>query len=119
MSETMRKARKEALRLYEEWFAKQDETARREIASIKVPTRRYDRFRAENAEAMEKLEDGYDNLRRDVGQAIGKYHAANPVRAVAAEKSAATASTGRAAPSPTGGDDQDMQIDNETRRARS
>jgi FkbM family methyltransferase len=110
-----RATRKTALRLYTEWFTKQDDTARREIASINKPTGRYDRFRTENAEAMGLLEEGYgQDLRRDVGQAIGKYHAANPVRAVAAEHSAATASTGRAAPSPTGGDDQDMQIDNET-----
>eukprot|EP01046_Picozoa_sp_COSAG06_P049321 COSAG06_NODE_7571_length_2455_cov_1.360781_2_plen_588_part_00 len=102
--------RKKVLGLYTAWFTGQDDATRREIAAIDKPTAKYDRFHKENAEAMGELEHGYENLRRDMGQAIGKYHAANPVRAVAAVDTAATASTGRAA--PIEGDDQDMQIDN-------
>eukprot|EP01043_Picozoa_sp_COSAG02_P006078 COSAG02_NODE_169_length_31557_cov_25.092473_26_plen_1129_part_00 len=102
--------RKKVLGLYTAWFTGEDDTARREIAAIEKPTAKYDRFHKENAEAMGELEHGYENLRRDMGQAIGKYHAANPVRAVAAVDTAATASTGRAA--LIVGDDQNMQIDN-------
>jgi len=50
--------RKKVLGLYTAWFTSQDDATRHEIASIKKPTGRYDRFCKENAEAMGNLEGG-------------------------------------------------------------